>query len=235
MKLIIFNLNCWLLPLPLSHNQRRLERIVTLIHKINPDIICLQEVWLTAYARTLQKEFGNYIFTFTKGTIFNESGLVTAVKKGTFTAIHTFAATPEYSLIEKLGRKGYHSLELVSNITLMNTHLYADTKPSEKRITNSQFELISEQIGNQNGILVGDFNIEEPDFLNVNKMFTYTQSHIPTLSKSNIYANWGFNQTLEDKTLDYIVATKRSRLDIKTEVLHTDVSDHFPIIGTVFL
>lgn len=233
MKLKIFNLNCWLLPFFFSiNNKKRLGKIIALIKKINPDIITLQEVWLSIYVAELQKMLSDYTFTSSNPSFFNRAGLVIGVKRNMPVTNHPFIPTKEYSLVEKWGGKGYQILHLPENILLLNTHLYASTKVAEENIAKIQFGLLSSVIGIERGILVGDLNIEQNDFLKINNIFQYTPSPDYTLVKTNMYANVGRNNTPYSKKIDYVLGS--SGLYVTEEIISDDtLSDHFPIIGTI--
>ncbi len=231
MELKIFNLNCWLLPPPFSvQNKARLQSIIKLIQEYNPDVITLQEVWLQAYVAILQNELRTYNFVASYEPFFNRGGLVTGVRKNVTAKIfpHTFPQMKEYSTTEKYGSKGYHEIT-VSNLSLINTHLYAPTNTFEESITSYQFSLLCGFFYKKNGILAGDLNMEQ-EKLHGQGIFRFFKTE-STLSKDNSYANWGFNKTLFSKQIDYVLPTEN--IQVGVEVLRDEVSDHYPLIGSV--
>ncbi len=231
MKLTIFNLNAWLLPLFSISNTKRLAKIITLIRKISPDIIILQEVWLRPYVIELQKMLPGYTFTPGHTTFFNQGGLVTGTKVRMPVINHKFVPVKEYSLIEKWGNKGYQVIQLPEQKLFVNTHLYSPTKESEKQITTAQFQLLSTIVEKTGGILAGDFNTKESEFVKMNTVFQYRLTNTFTVSLANSYTTALFNSAKEDTKFDYIVGAHD--VHVTEEILPEIVSDHYAMIGTV--
>lgn len=232
----IFNLNCWLLPEPFAvDNIVRLKKIIRLIQEYRPDYITLQEVWLQKYVTVLRTELPGYTFTASSGRFFNQSGLVTGILgANNYAERYTFNFTPAYSTVEKWGKKGCHTYTK-DELTLMNTHLYSATNEIERNIPFLQFQCIEKNVGNTNAILCGDLNIEEREFISTNKLFTYNPVDCFTLLVYNPYANKRFNFTPYSKTIDYILPTKRSGLNISVQVIDEPVvSDHCALFAEVF-
>ena len=73
MKLKIYTQNMWLLPMFASiDNKKRLNRLINVIKEHVPDLIALQEVWLTKYIKYLKKSLPDYFFCFNTGFILNK-------------------------------------------------------------------------------------------------------------------------------------------------------------------
>ena len=226
-----------MLPFSLSpDNDPRLNEIISEIKKANPDVIALQEIWLNSSVEKITRELSDYSFISGTKTFFNKinkGGLVTGIRgKKILATNHTFAPIGGSSWVENLGGKGYQILLLPKNVRFVNTHLYAPTNKAEENITKTQFRLLSDLLRKRGGILAGDLNIEESDFLRTNRLFQYNFTHKFTLSKTNRYANSMFNHTPVSKKVDYVVGT--GGIDV-TEKILTDVenSDHFGLTGKI--
>jgi endonuclease/exonuclease/phosphatase family metal-dependent hydrolase len=230
MKLIIFCLNCWLLPPPFSlQNMVRLREIIALIKKLKPDVICLQEVWLQYYVSVLKAALPEYQFISSSSPTFNVSGLVTGTRMRISVSQYQFPKTKEYSLIEKYGGKGYHTVTL-GQLLLINTHLYAATNTFEQSISVYQFKLLAELFRKQRGILIGDLNLEQEKIKTAQSVFNYSATTC-TLSATNRYANMGFNKTSVNKTIDYMLPTLD--VSVETQIMPEEFSDHYCIIGSI--
>lgn len=235
--LTVFNLNCWLMPPPISvDNEKRLKKIIQMIGEYHPDFITLQEVWLQKYVALFRKELPAYTFTASSGNFFNQSGLVTGVfGQDKFAEKHVFDITPKHSLIEKWGGKGCH-IYSHNDFQIVNTHLYNAMSKEEKLIPASQLKCIERYISTTNTVLCGDLNIEEKAFIKRNTLFDYQPLGSFTLLVYNPYANLRFNETQYSKIIDYVVPTKNSGLRVETMVIDEPaVSDHCPMFAEVFI
>ncbi|MBS3084545.1 endonuclease/exonuclease/phosphatase family protein [Candidatus Pacearchaeota archaeon] len=234
MEVKIFNLNCWLLPSPFSaENEKRLYRIISLIKKYSPDIITLQEVWLKKYVRKLKREFPDYHFFSLKSSLFNKSGLVSGFKmKPLSFSGEYFPLTKIHNLREKIALKGYQASEISPGVFIINTQLYTPEKPSDLKITLSQFKKIEAFSSGKKVIISGDLNIEEDEFLRANKTFFYKSPLGFTVARKNYYCNSRVNQIpRSDKTIDYIISNEKS-IAPKTKIFNpVTVSDHYPMFG----
>ncbi len=234
MELKIFNLNCWLLPPPFSaENNERIRKIINLIKKHNPDIITLQEVWLKKYAKKIRNGLEGYLFFQSRSNIFNKSGLLfgTKLKPISFTEDY-FPVEKIHSIHEKIGKKGYQIAEIRPGFYVMNTQLYAPEKKGEIEISISQFRILEKISRDKRTILSGDLNIHDNLFVKMNKAFKYTPIGKFTVSLKNKYANMRFNRPHHaNKTIDYIIGTKKMH-HVKTKVVNPiQVSDHYAMIG----
>ncbi|MDP3966469.1 MAG: hypothetical protein Q8Q04_02980 [archaeon] len=234
MDVKIFNLNCWLLPPPISvENKKRLSKIISLIKREDPDIITLQEVWLKKYVRKIKRELPGYFFLSLKSPLFNKSGLLFGSKfKPLSFAQEYFPFTGGHSIREKIGSKGYQLAEVFPDIYVLNTQLYAPEKKSEMKITVSELMEIQKVALGKKVILSGDLNLEEKIFFKVNTSFDYNSLGKFTVAIKNKYTGKMFNKFHEhDKTIDYIIKTENApvlRVDIVNPV---EVSDHYAMIG----
>ena len=240
----ILTLNCWLLPRPISLDApKRLKKITTLIKEEDPDIIALQEVWLISYVRSLAEELKDYAFFYTYNTVFNTSGLVTAVKRVHYNVVKFEQEffTQSSTFIERLSKKGFHKITL-PGITVVNTHLFDGNygKPAALKNTTAgacTIHQLGEILLKQSSIVVGDLNIDQ-EFLTSLPLFkhnfSYQVSNKPTVSVENEYTNARWNKTIVDSKFDYILPTIQSGFSIIEEVLDTYMlSDHYQVIGKI--
>ncbi|MCR4327463.1 MAG: endonuclease/exonuclease/phosphatase family protein [Nanoarchaeota archaeon] len=234
MEIKIFNLNCWLLPFPISvENKKRIEKIISLLKKIDPDVITFQEVWLKKYVKKIKNELPQYHFLNLKTPLFNKSGLLFGSKfkplsfKGEF-----FPTGKSHNLREKIGLKGYQMVEILPELYVLNTQLYAPEKKSEIKITLSQLNHIEKVIGGKKVILSGDLNLDEEIFLKLNKTFNYSPLGKFTLSNKNKYTKKALNRFYQhNRTIDYIMGTKVApKLEVNM-VNPVEVSDHYAMVG----
>jgi exonuclease III len=235
MELKIFNLNCWLLPVPFSsENKKRIKGIMEFIKKQNPDIMTLQEVWLKKDVRNFKKIFPNYKFFHSNSKLFNKSGLLFGIKWNpkSFSQSY-FKITSTHSKRERIGLKGYQVVEISPGVFVINTQLYAPEAPNEMKITLLQFEEIQRITLGRKAILSGDLNLEEDEFLNSNRVFYYKSPLGFTIARKNKYCHAVFNKfSHADKTIDYIVSNDKS-LAVNPKIFNpVTVSDHYPLSGT---
>jgi endonuclease/exonuclease/phosphatase family metal-dependent hydrolase len=232
MRLKIFCLNCWLAPFPISvRNNKRLVKIISLIKKHSPDIIALQEVWLKKYVRVIERKLPDYHFIKSDSGMFNRGGLVTGLKKPKSYDIRSFPITKRHNILERLGSKGFHIIELYPNVYIINTHLYS----SDKEITGSQFQNIQKFSKSKNCILIGDLNLERKNLAKINTIFTLDKSDYLTAPYNRAHSYFLFNRNPGvDIRIDYILKTKNSKMQVSTQCLGSPiVSDHRIILGNV--
>jgi exonuclease III len=233
MNFKIFNLNCWLLPPPLStDNNKRLSQIISLIKNTQPNIISLQEVWLNKYVKRFQNELKNYSFITCKNSLYNKSGLVTGLLKNQSFKKQFFPITSQHNLIERIAQKGFHEIKLSKNISFINTHLYAPINTKEKIITKSQLSLLQKLIKSKKYILSGDLN------LNNKELSLETKKFKPIKKFKNIYKNpyqkMNFNKKFNYDNSDYILKTSTIKIPIKIKYLRSPLlSDHLVLIGKI--
>lgn len=234
MNLKILDLNCWLLPPPFSsENGERLEKIVNLIKKHDPDAITLQEVWLKKYEKEVRNELPEYNFFSSGSRIFNRSGLLMGLKDEPLSfSMHYFPTGQDHSFHERLGKKGFQIAQIQPGFYLVNTQLYAPEKKGDEKITLSQFRTIESMIKDKKAILSGDLNLHDRNFPEINESFSYDPPGKFTVAAKNRYANMKFNLPHHaDHTVDYIVGTQ-STPEVQTRVVNpVQVSDHYALIG----
>lgn len=233
MKFSYYSQNCYLLPLFLSpKNNSRTDNIISVIKRESPDIIALQEIWEKSAVNKIKRELRDYSFIDCQNSFFNKGGLLTGIRDKKILATSNFFTLPaQASIVEKLGCKGYQTLRLPNNKIFINTHLYAPTNEAAKTFTFEQFKMLSRLFEYESGILAGDLNIEQGDFLRINSVFKYTKTNSFTLSKKNKYANSYLNNTPYDKKIDYCLGT--SGVEVTENILSYENSDHFALTGII--
>jgi len=240
----IFNLNCWLLPTPLSSdNWERLGRIVKLIKKYDPDIVALQEVWRKKYADYLQKELREY-FCYAGKKLFNRPGLVTLLKvKPLFFKRGVFRKSKKFNRLEKFASKGYQRFLLKirnKKFIFINTHLYTAFNPDANKQALTEFEYLKKLCGQKKVVLVGDLNIGEKTFEKLNNGFFKYESD-KSLERLGItkYRKKRFSRFGQSsKRVDYILVrgVGGSKIKLNRQIIKKpEVSDHFPRLVTLRL
>lgn len=236
--LSILNLNCWLLPPPLSiKNSERLHELIIFIKEHEPDIVTLQEVWLQSYVRRLRKELSLYSVIPSSPGIFNRSGLVTLTKTTPLQVRqNTFPTKKGYSMLEKLIRKGFQEIILQhgeETILLVNSHLYTPEKSNEKNIPIFQFkDLIQRYTDKKNVILIGDFNMTKNNILKLNTTFQLIECFDTIQLPKNCYQRSRFNkQFIYGDNVDHCLINNASFTCDQFQLVGTPiVSDHFIMI-----
>lgn len=228
------------MPPPLSsENKKRLKQIIRMIKHHNPDIIALQEVWLHKYVDQIKEHFKDYFIITTRKKFFNNAGLVTLSKIKPLSAkIKYFDITKKHNFLEKLGRKGYHMLEIPvakKIYTFVNTHLYCPRSDKEMEITSRQFCEIKNATKEQEAILTGDLNIEEDKFVDLNaNHFYYKPIGEITICNNNKYHQKMINKHLKaDMKADYSLIKSKAKRMISDVVRTPVISDHFAVL-TIF-
>jgi len=178
-KISILSFNFLGVPLASRNYQKRLSKLVKEVVKINPDVLCFQEIWLPQARRYLVKNlipFGFQHF-FHPVSKFRLNGLFVLSKKRISEA-ESFTFKPlvkgfDFSLFELFGSKGccWLKLELADQkeFFLFNVHLSPDWAyktsfgPDFALAKLKEIEKLSETINSlsdQKIIVVGDFNFD---------------------------------------------------------------------------
>lgn len=237
-SLSIFNLNCWLFPIPLSSDcDFRLIKILDMIKERDPDIITLQEVWSNKYLKYLAQNLQGYFLISSKSPIYNQSGLVTFVKKQPLSSeINFFKLSFRQNFTEWILRKGYITVVIElggKKFTIVNTHLYASFSKFAKIIPEKQLANLMNSIPNNNVILCGDLNLGENEIEQINQdKFVRLCNSEPTSDIKNIYCHKRFNKFMSNKSkkIDYFFFGKKLPEKFQYEIIKSPfVSDHYPM------
>ena len=246
MQLTLLDANLWMLPYPFSkEKKKRVNLFLDIVHKYNPDIITLQEIWLNKYLNLLKKSLPNYYFIHKKKSIYNRSGLVTLSKiKPSEIKILKFPKQHKYSLLERIASKGLICITFpqgkLGKISIVNTHLYDPVNKMDKIIDKEEMEFIEKISSRGNWIIAGDLNMPHKDFESLNKGFFKGEDNdfVETLSKENGYRTWDIMDETDDGKLDYVLFRTRPKVikSIKHKVIMSpNISDHYAILSKISL
>jgi endonuclease/exonuclease/phosphatase family metal-dependent hydrolase len=240
MELKLLDLNLWLLPRPLSSdNKKRMDRFIALVKKLDPDIITLQEVWLMGYERYLKKNLKPFHVSSSGKKRLNNSGLVTfSRKKPLSESIHLFK---KESLLDKLVRKGYLIIRLNLDgrfIRILNTHLHASLKAKPNKNSIFQFQQLKHVTSEGDWIVAGDLNLRQELFHKLNDgHFIPSRSSIPTYSSKNRYAKARLNRLdHSDRKVDYVLLklSNGTSYSLSTKVIKSPLmSDHYALFSVI--
>ncbi len=245
MELKILDINLWMLPPPLSSdNKKRLSKFVEVVSKLDPDLITLQEIWLIKDVKYLGKSLPDYHIFYSGRKRFNNSGLVILTKKKPFSEkLFQFRAYHKEGLIERAARKGYQVIKLRlkgKSISILNTHLYAARKNRANPVTLFQFRTLKRVTARGNWIISGDLNIPQEIFIDLNNShFKYKAFKTPTISQSNKYTKSRLNRFDRcEKKIDYLLLKSASHKDFshRAKIITSPLmSDHYAIYSVITL
>lgn len=242
-QISIFNLNCWLFPVPLSADcDARVSSILEMIRENNPDIITLQEVWSNKYLKILEHDLPDYFSISSKTPIYNQSGLVIFSKqKSIYSKVNFFKLSLRQNFTEWFLRKGYIKTLVEFNdkkFTIINTHLYAPFSKSAINIPAEQLNLVVGLTSEDNIILCGDFNLDEEQTRKiVGRDFFRMCDSEPTSDTQNPYSYKRFNKYMahESKKIDYLLFKRSLAGKFKYNMIKNPfVSDHYPMLSHLY-
>lgn len=171
-NLSIICLNCF--GSPLSFNSGvRLKLLATDLNKVNPDVICLQEIFTKGQREILQTTLSKNYNLYSSDTLgMSKGGLVTLVKKDikldwyTFEKYSAQGSLFTLALTDRFAGKGIQTLGLSfdkKSITIANTHLlclYGGNKKDLSDHKKQAQQLISNLIQYKSDLVVcGDLNV----------------------------------------------------------------------------
>jgi len=236
----LFNLNCWLLPTGFSsENHSRLDKIIKLIKKENPDIITLQEVWTNDSIAKIKKELKDYKIIYSKNLIFNRTGLVTGLRMPHKShKVEFYPLSESHSPLERLARKGYQIINLDEELTLVNTHLYNPTNKREKEITKKQCKYLldlTNRLDWKKVVIIGDFNLSRKEIYRLGGNINFgSDEYLIDISENKYIFYRGNKHKKYNDRIDYLLYNKKNDLNIRTKLLLEEkLSDHYPIIANI--
>lgn len=240
MELKFFDLNCWLLPFGISRkNNFRKKEIVSSILNQSPDIVTLQEVWLIKDVNYFKVHLKNYHALYSDAYFFNKSGLLTLTKaKPTSAKRVLFPIAKRSSLIERIGSKGVHSVNLKfksKTLNILNVHFYFPVKKEEKVIDFAELKFLKRLV-KKNTIVLGDLNLTYKTMKRWGKdHFFKLGNKNPTYSSNDLYAKkYGDKRKFFKDKLDYSLLPKNSKVKLSSKPMTEPVlSDHYAVRGTV--
>ncbi|MFA5349226.1 MAG: endonuclease/exonuclease/phosphatase family protein [Candidatus Paceibacterota bacterium] len=221
MKIITWN--CCLPPWSLSR-KRRLPKILSTIVGINPDIVCLQEVFFRNDADFLKNNLGKNGFTdfFHFKDLFIASKIKLINKSGN-TYKHQ-GKLFSLAFLDVLYKKGFQIVEF-PDTAIVNTHLLsalASEKEIHQEVREKQVQEICKTINDYDKrmIIAGDFNFK-PNSLPY-KFFL--ESGFKDII-NNIEEN-----TTKTSRLDYFFMKSNDRYTLEIVPLDSEISDHAILI-----
>lgn len=249
MNISLLQWNVWLKEKP--------QNVLRLLKRINPDIICLQELSQNYYRtnfidtpKYLSEKLGyNYAFAMAQnwptehGDKIQGNGILSKYpivnsKKNWVTPItpvnednyydYTIEGRVALSVDIKIGDK---------IVTVITTHLsysdYLRESPSKIKEENTFLQLLENQ--HTNTIIAGDFNLDEKSRL-VNLMKQKFQDVGPDYQQktwtTKSFDHNGFKGDRLTWRIDYVFATNDIKV-IKSQTVKTVFSDHLPIFAVI--
>jgi endonuclease/exonuclease/phosphatase family metal-dependent hydrolase len=245
MQLTLLTANMWLLPPPASaDNDLRLERLIRLIKKKNPDIVNLQEVWMEKYVKAIKAKLPQYNVLSPRSFWFNKSGLMTLTKfPAKHTRFNTFKTSLNFNPIELLASKGYLKTTMDINskeFELINTHLYESAGNSKFAIRIAQAKkVLTNALKHNPTIVAGDFNFNTDEIFKLFNTLKKEKSPTPTYCATNKYTQILYNALsnlngVHHQKPDYIFVNMKKDVSITSKAITSPlVSDHYPLLATI--
>lgn len=250
-QITIISSNLWYLPWPVSrYRGERLTNFQKIIHKCQPDFICLQEVFTMTSVKKIKQLFPQYHAYAPGKRLYNPGGLLTLsrskISNPYFEPFYKKYHTPKS---ERLGKKGFLITEHTINnqrVSLINTHFYNWTRQKELHIVIDLLAAVLKVMeSKKNVILAGDFNLYFP----IVKKLLQKHPHIKLYSKEiisvtddNPYEHCLCNRFTTQKEarksakgIDYVlVKLDKPSIKLKLESIEKPlVSNHYPILGEI--
>ncbi len=236
--------------------KEKADNIVELIKKLNPDVVCLQELAIGPHVNPGIPDVAQYIaektglhYYFEEAQRWAGDDEMDAIGNGIFTkrpitrrfAKHVQAPTEDFTDYAHEGRI-YVECDIEINgktITIGTAHLSYTHRFEITEEKKAEVDNLLAIVGThkQNFIFSGDLN-SEPTSYTIQKLSKLLQSCGPNFSQNTWttkpFEHQGFKASTLDWRLDYVFASE----DIKcssAEIISTDYSDHLPILVNVEL
>ncbi len=207
------------------------EIIIKKLLNVDPDIICLQELFdtkiLKIFISVLKKN--NYYYSYTKGKKIKISSGLVIFSKYKINRIN-FNRFIKCSSEDCLALKGFLHVKIFANnkkINIINTHLNNDNpvfnlnKKYPKRAIENQINQIYKYVNkyykknkDEYFIISGDFN-SEPDFIR------------NIINKNDQLSLYGFTKNNKIENIDHILFLKNKKINYRTKInYYNNLSDH---------
>ena len=269
-ELSFITFNTWALPiwLPKYDRKNRFDKIPKALIETDADFICLQETFAQSIRKKLIDELSKNYYLKTDHScqsnyaLFGKKdchgGLMSCSKMTVlWETFYAFPVSKKTSLVEKIGKKVFLVSEIespISNIILINTHLYAGLNEfAEARrleqLTYLQTIIEKPNLSGKPIFLLGDLNFIHPSLVSENQVFKdtscfefvkNTMRFTPSKSHLNIddltcspNENPYCNPKIQSQKLDYIFFRIPKKWEIRVKkcgrVFDQDpiLSDHF--------
>lgn len=233
----------------------RLDKIVEMIRKEDPDVLILQEIYDTELCEALQEKLGpHYAHFFTHlgpNVLGSEGGLLMATKNKVANFSHTSFENNDWTL-----NRGFASLELQDSrgqgcIRIIGTHLIHGSDDEKRKPQVGQIANFVQQLPKLPTVIAGDLNIERDEagrtILNAHLIHGY-QGTEPTCT-NRLAQQWENNpKASPDEMIDYISFFKNTVADNSVRFeeckalasydpitfdTQTALSDHKALVATI--
>jgi endonuclease/exonuclease/phosphatase family metal-dependent hydrolase len=244
----VLNANLWLLPPPTSvDNDKRLNKFLKLVKRLDPDVITLQEVWLKKYLNKIKKSLTNYHLSSTHFPLYNKSGLATLTKsKPLKTSFNQFKIGSNFKAIERITYKGFLTVQFSKSgnlFTVLNTHIYQTENINMLETKLTQIKAVLQKAKKHNPtIIAGDFNTIPGHYYKLIDNFLTNKDFPVSYSPENKYAHKAVNLIMNkdgvynDKPDIILANIKSKKATIKVESLASPlISDHYPMLAQITL
>ena len=260
MKITALTYNFIGIPFFSKRYSRRLDFFTKELAKLQPDVICLQEVWLNSAKKKIINVLKDLDYQFYYPSLkFRLCGLLIGVKgkitKKGYVATNPIIAGFDYSILEIFGSKGYAFVEFElgkEKIGIFDVHLSPDLgikfniggpyfKVQEKATSFLVRDI--NLLGEGRVMILGDFNFEQSSPLNQYLIETGKVREVFSHNfKTSFGGLLGFPSSATDEP-DHIFVKNISRKEIlKTEIVWDKpiegvgvLSDHAGILVTMNL
>jgi endonuclease/exonuclease/phosphatase family metal-dependent hydrolase len=243
MQIKLISLNTWLLPFVSQDQRERKKNIVTFIKKTNPDIICLQEVWLKRDIRYFRKNLPEYHCHHGNHVIFNRSGLVTFSKLPVLGGSFEKFPANYHPWFEYLGGKGVLKSRISlgdTSFDIWNTHLYTP-RNGDQYIAGRQLSSLVKN-SPERSLIVGDLNLPAKTVKGLRGKCRIISPMRHTYSFENRYTCYMMKTfdhiyKLTMPVRDYVLLNSgKSNASFKSDVISNPIlSDHYAISTTLII
>ncbi len=256
----LLTLNIWNLPFITKDKHLRMQRLITGLEEMRPDIICLQESWEPEVRKLLLSSLREYqipdICSGKRlGGFFDSTGGLLIMTRMpvvvTSVIFNEFFENGFLCFEDRIGRKGFLAARVTVNdrsFVVVNTHLHVRMLGSYRHHRDVRIRQLEQLCSFVNSstqqlptILLGDFNFESRD----EEYRVVFGAHFRDLS-SNLESNWNQRGNCYDATYFNTLLTRRSKVDyifaknIGSMVWNTrkvfdspPISDHYGILAKI--
>jgi len=256
-KLKIITLNCFDSPLSLNRI-KRINKLISEILILKPDILCLQEITFSKTAYKLKNifELNELNVLFNDDSVFNRGGLFVAssfpILKAEFDRFKDQGPLLSFQVTDRVMGKGFQKTTLLidhKEVVLFNVHfacVYNNNSVKETETLRNQCNQLVNTIKKEKGdvIVCGDFNFSPVNeqylnFLSSTKLIDSANASLVTVSMNNTNRQ-GLYKIGANLKLDYIFISSNLSRDIGSQVVFDDLfnvenrrvhlSDHFGLL-----
>lgn len=228
MNLRILSLNTFGAPFLSKNISKRFEHLADALKEEDPDVICLQEVFLYPHFHLLRVLLPEYPYTAFKRFLYGpKGGLVIFSKlplqKSTYKGFSDRGSLRSSSIAAHLIRNGVLSVQVKDTaITVLNTHLTPNTdidwdvNNRFSKYQASQLKQVADMVQNEKlkgreAILTGDFNIPPDSELYENFIMNSQMVDLFANMDSPTYHDSFYPDDKDARRIDYIFIPSSSK------------------------